>query len=741
MKRVTVKGVDKRYRENVYGYVQNDIRPNSWLNLTLYNLFNTKNGKYKVNRIKNIGEAPHILDSSLVAISKNQIEKYLHTKGFFNASVDTNIKIRNKKAYITFIADRGPMFRVRNYTYEIPDTALRNLYERNRDAFSRIKSGKRYDRDSVMNEINGIYTLMKQNGYYDFQRQNIHVEVDSALQSAQADLKLTVANPTNGEKHTVYTIGDTYTVVRKNNGSVVENPDTAHIDSQYFFKDHTGKIRPKALYRYIFFKSGDVYNVNNENLTYDRLYDLNIFKSIKIDYVKNADSNRLDPRIEAIPLKKMSNRIEGEYTFNSGRNGFNIGNTYTNRNFLGGAEQLEIKLRYGTLFNRGSVFAGIYNRDFQIGANLILPQLLVPFYKSKLGTAGLPRTTFSTSFQMFDQLQAFSNRSLINSVTYDWYETPTKQHSVTPFNIEYRDGRFDQGFKNYLLDSGYVFYVRTNDRQYFNLSSQYNFTYNNVKLTSYDNFFYFRGGLDIAGNTLGLLSTTFSSKRDSTGVRTFAKLPYLQYAKGEIDFRIYRSLGQERVFVARINPGVGMPYGNSRFLPFEKNFFAGGSSGVRAWQARTLGPGVYNRSVLDTTARRNLRNLDQLGEIKLEANLEYRFKILNNFFGAKLRGAAFSDFGNVWRVRPVSDNPGGEFKWSKFLSQLAIGVGGGLRYDVEYFVFRLDAGIKVKDPQFNDPWVIKHFFDKKDFRRQFEQTHFPDIYRFVQYNFGIGMPF
>ena len=183
---------------------------------------------------------------------------------------------------------------------------------------------------------------------------------------------------------------------------------------------------------------------------------------------------------------------------------------------------------------------------------------------------------------------------------------------------------------------------------------------------------------------------------------------------------MYRHLGGEGQFVARLNPGIGIPYGNSKVLTFERNFFAGGSSGVRAWQARTLGPGNYNRSVLpNETLRRNLRNLDQLGEIKLEGNLEYRFKLLNNFYGARVKGAAFTDVGNVWRIRRDSiENPGGEFKFNKFLGQLAIGTGAGLRFDLNYFVFRLDAGIKVKDPQFrgSDQWVIKHLFDSKDFK-------------------------
>ncbi len=753
VKKVKLEGVDNQFLETALTFVQSDIRPNSRQNLALYNIFNTRKGKYRTDRIKAIGEAPHVLDSSLMEISRVQIEKFLASKGYFNAKVKSDLKIKKQNAEIIFSAEIGSEYKIKKISFAIEDSTVYALYLANRNKFSRLQEGKRFDSDSLAYEREQIYKLMKQHGYYDYVRQFVRFDVDSNLLNSEANLKLFLANPVNKSAHQTYTIDHSVLTISTSNGlNTGLIADTVSIDSQFHFVDYSKKFNAKPISRYIYLKKNDLYNIDNEEVTYDRLYDFNVFRNLKIDYQKSSDSTfKLVPNYSITPLKRMSNRIEGEYTFNSGRNGFNIGNTYTNRNLFGGAEHLEIKAKYGIFFNAdgsGNVFDRIFSRDLQLGANLVIPKLFVPFNIPLMGRNGIPRTTISSSFQLFDQREAFSSRVFINSIIYDWVETKTKLHSFTPINIEFRKGKLDPVFRDSLIQRGFELYVRTNDRRFFNLGSQYAFTSNAIKLNTYSNFLYFKGSIDAAGNSLGLLNKIVNFNVDKDGFRTILGLPYQQYLKTEIDLRYYWSFGGEKQLVARINPGVGIAYGNSDQLTFEKNFFAGGSSGVRAWQARTLGPGNYNRAVLGSdgkadTLRANLRNLDQLGEIKMEGNLEYRFKIADNILNAKVKGATFADVGNVWRQKQTVENPGGEFKFNQFLGQLAVGVGAGLRFDLNYFVFRLDAGIKVKDPQFtgSDQYVIKHLFNKKQFKLDYAETHRPDIYRFVQYNFGIGMPF
>ncbi len=745
-----LKGIDKEFSEQAYIYVQKDIKPNSRLNLALYNMFNTKNGKYRTDRIRNIGEPPHILDSLLVEVSRNEVEKFLKTKGFLKAEVKSEVVKKNKRAYITLSAKQGPSFKLRNYTYQIPDSNVKRLYENARSQFTKISPGMRYDADSLLYESKQVFELLKRNGYYDYQQQYMRGFADSNLYSSQVDVKMVIDNPVNRGQHQVFSIGRTRFIIENSEGRLARREaDSAYIDTNLFFKDYSGRFKFRPLAKYVFFNKGDIYNTDNVNLTYDRLFDLNVFKNIRIDFVKDkVDTTILNVRLNALPIKRMSNRIEGEYTFNTGRNGFNIANTYTNRNLFGGSEQLDIKFKYGILFDsriKGNLIDKIFNRDFQIGVNVIIPKLLIPFRIPSMGRYGVPKTTLSSSVQLFNQVNAFTNRLFINSITYNWAETRLKLHSLTPVNIEYRDGRLDPAFKDSLEAKQLFLYVATNNRQYFNLGSQYSYALNALKLNTYENFLFLRSFFDVGGNTLSLFANALKLKKDSTGARTFLGLPYLQYFKTELDLRLYRSLGSERQFVARLYPGIAYPYGNKSAIPFEKNFYAGGSTGIRAWQARTLGPGNYNRKDIEQGLRERLRNLDQLGEIKLEGSLEYRFKLLNNFFGSKVRGAAFTDFGNVWRLNKLENLPDTDvqFRLNKLFQQLAIGVGAGLRFDLQYFVFRFDAGIKVKDPQFEetDQWVIKHLFNGREFRRNYAATNFPDQYRFVQYNFGVGMPF
>ncbi|WP_245989054.1 translocation and assembly module lipoprotein TamL [Pelobium manganitolerans] len=743
--KLTINGVDEPFADQAEDFVALDIRPNSPFNLWLYNTFSRK-GKLK------IGEAPHLLDSSLVEISRNQIEKFLNIKGYLNAKVKDSISIKNKRAHVVFTAIPGTEFKFRNISFDVADSAVKEIYLNNRKSFTRIDSGKRYDTDSIAFEREQIYLLMKQNGYYDFVRQYMRPTVDTNFNAGVADIQIAILNPPGLAKHPIYTLGDTYVRIQPSSGIIAhprQDRDTVVIDSQYRFYDYSHFFKPKKFVDYIYLDKGDIYNISNADLTTQRFFDLNAFRSVSVDFAKSKDSSKreLVGLMDIIPLKKKSNRLDGEYTFNSSITGLNAGLTYQNRNFFGGAELFEVKLRGGVQFDKnvdGSLSDRLLSRDFQVGVSLSFPRLITPFNIRSSGRNGIPHTRIASSYQNYRLTQSYLRKSLGFNLTYDWVETKYKLHSFTPVNISYSNALISADLAQLLISQGNAFFLSTLRSQLLS-SSYYTYTVNLPKLTTYNNFTFFSGTAEIGGNSAAL-AAQLSNKYNSDGQKLLFGVPYYQYVKLETDVRFYKSFGGERQLVVRVNPGVGYSYGNVKSLPFDKRFFAGGSSGIRAWQARTLGPGNYNRaSLASDSARFNLRNLDQLGDVKFEGNIEYRFKLIKNFIGSKVKGATFIDFGNVWQLR---DNglDGGQLKFNKLFEQTAIGVGLGLRFDVSFFVFRLDAGFKFKDPQFrgDDQYVVKYWFDREGRNRlksNYAITNAPDKYSISQIQFGIGMPF
>ncbi len=768
VKKVEIDSVDKAFEENAYNYVQKDIRPSGGLgiNVAIYNIFNTKNGKYKTSNIKPLGSPPPILDSNLVEISRTQIEKYLKSKGFFMAKVKSEIKVEKKKASLKFIAAPGPAFKVNELTYQIQDSTIKRLYLSQKLPFTHLSVGMQYDEDSLSYEREQIYQLMRQNGYYDFVRPYVSYSPDSNQNNSKVKIQLNIDDPVDGSRHRVYTIDSTNIIIAKDSEGFTNLEELADSLQQkkYIrglrFTDLSGRYRRNPIVRYDFIRQGEIYDIRKEVLTYDRLYELNVFKNVKIDYTKAKDStNKINPSIMLIPQKRRSNRIEGEVPFNGGTVGFNLSNTYTDNNFLKGAEKFQFQIKGGLQARKisgQSLFKDIYQRDFSVSAGLTVPRLMVPFNIPMMGKNGMPYTTFSTSYLYALQKGITVRRIFINSVSYDWVETKSKLHSLTPLNFEYRFGSVlidstDKTNPNYVLNRDILrfssYNIKLLGRKDFTLGMKYAYSLNADKLLENRDFIYFRGNIDIAGNLLQLATSLTGSKHDPQNgdFGTILGLPYNQYVRPEIDLRWYRSLGGEKQFVARINGGVGYAYGNSVSVPFEKLFYAGGSSGVRAWQARTLGPGNYNRAVITSVeARKSSYGIDQLGQMRIESNLEYRFMLINKLFGGKLRGATFIDAGNVWNISPNNPQPETYFDFKRLGQQIAIGTGLGFRYDVQFFVFRFDLGLKIKDPQFSgsDQWVISKYLNgAKEFKATYFASHNPDTYRFMQYNFGIGMPF
>ncbi|RYE27052.1 MAG: hypothetical protein EOP42_19800, partial [Sphingobacteriaceae bacterium] len=496
VRKITINGVSEEFAEPAKNYVDKQQQPNSVVNLQFYYLF-SKNGK------KAIGEPPAILDSNLVEFSRLQIQKFLQNKGFLKAAVADEIRIKNKKAELIFNVTPGTLFKVQSFKDSINDPKLVGLYRSNKSLISHIKPGKRYDEDSLAYDREQFYQLMKRNGYYDFYRQYVSFSVDTALGKGSVNIDLQVDNPENKNGHTKFTINNTLISITGSSGRKRGTADTLQLDSQFRFVDFSGKFKPKTITNYIFQKKGQLYNIDNQTLTTTRLSELNVFRNVPSPtYQKTADSsNRLDTKIDLIPLKKMSDRVEGEFIFNNGRYGFNLANTYTNRNLFGGAEILQVKFNYSILYDNADeqvvLNNGIQNQDFRIGANLTYPGIISPFNIRSLGRFGIPHTTFASNFQYFYQNGLVARKSIINSITYDWKPDSRSLHSFTPINVEFSTGKIDPNAQKDLLTQNRYSYIYLIGRTVFTAGSQYTYTRNYSLLNSYQNFIYFRGSVDL----------------------------------------------------------------------------------------------------------------------------------------------------------------------------------------------------------------------------------------------------
>jgi outer membrane protein assembly factor BamA len=280
-----------------------------------------------------------------------------------------------------------------------------------------------------------------------------------------------------------------------------------------------------------------------------------------------------------------------------------------------------------------------------------------------------------------------------------------------------------------LLNSLNNQYIKESFDPHITLGLRYTLTYSTQIFNLLKDYYFLRFNLEVMGTGLYSASKLIGANRNANGNYELFGLPYYNFTRPEVDMRYFNYLNQKSTLVFRFNAGAGFAYWNSNILPFERQFFTGGSNSIRAFRARTVGPG--NFSDIEVS---NL-NLDQTGEMKLEGNIEYRFDITDHFLGSKLKGASFIDIGNVWTLSSSNADPTGKFEWDTFHKQLAVGTGAGLRLDYSFLLFRFDLGLKLRDPRFNgsDQWVIQNISD--------EQWKSTNQYSFWNFNFGIGYPF
>ena len=670
----------------------------------LLGLFRFKLWMYNIGIFKeSLGEPPVLLQSVAPDRVATRMHTLLENKGYFWSDVNYMIREEENTADIQYnIAITSP--------YSINSIAVKNgtgvLLETIRTAMDEtlLAKGDPYDLEELNRERERIDAVLKERGYFYFSPDFIVFQADSTAGNKTIDLSLQVKRNIPVEAASVYTIGNIYIYsgYSLNRDSVaILDGDTASVDGCSYI-DLDGKFEPYVVVRSVFLRKGEIYSRTNHDITLNRLMNLGVFKFVNIRFVDAASAGtpRLEPHIYLTPLSMKSIRFELLGVSKSNNlAGPVFDAVFRNRNLLNGAEHFKLTGEVGYEMPLGGGQSGGNSYEIGTRGELELPKFITPFSLGNLSSRFVPKTHIMLGVRFLHRLQYYQLLSVDASFGYSWKETISREHMVSPLSMTYAHLTKRTPKFNELLSANPL--LRRSFEEQFIIGQNYSFTYNTQHEKNHKNHVYFKGSVDLSGNLLQLVQSLWSKHKATPDApyRIFGTT-YSEYYKCDIDVRhYYNSADQTSSIASRLIAGIGVAYGNSATLPYVKQFYIGGSNSVRAYVARGLGPGSYKRP--DSVASRSF--IDQAGDIKLEANTEYRFPIVSI-----LKGALFVDAGNIWLLREDPSRPGGKFSGKTFLDEIAIGTGFGLRLDLSFFILRCDVAFPLRVPSLpsNERWVI-----------------------------------
>ncbi|WP_205500765.1 translocation and assembly module lipoprotein TamL [Rufibacter psychrotolerans] len=695
--------------------------------------------------MRTVGEPPAIFDSLKLVQTEDQVRIFLNSKGFFRNHVSSTTQTHHKKVFVTLQVEEDKPYLLTQHTYQVADTTILNLLQANQ-ATSFIKLQQNYDEGLLSQERTRLEQLLKNNGFYEFRQQFITFEADTSYEDYTVRLSTLIANPTDTTRHKVYTIKDVYFISDAGLNRFGRTRDTVALNNVHFLA-YQHRIKPKILARKVIIRPGQTYSasrtLNNQRI----VSNLDVFKYTTISYTKVADSVRVADTVAIGPNQGLLNAQINTALLPRFQETSEVGGTFTEkvpgpytsirfriRNIFGGAEIFDVGVRAGVEGQLQRNVATVGRRT-EIGADMgvTFPQILVPFRTNDLLIRYNPRTRFSTGYTYVDRNE-YTRTNVDFSFDYIWQRLNIHQFSFSPLDINVISSpRIDPQFQQY-LDTLELSGNPLNESFKDAFVSSINFTslYNTANYNQSNDAKLVRLFVETGGLLWNYLAEQFKD------MNTY------RFAKLNVDYRRYHALGNNMTFVYRANGGVAKPLGKSRALPYDKYFFAGGSSSVRAWLPRRLGPGSSSLINRDPNSE-NFNQVDYLfeqpGEILLELNSEFRFRIFR-FGGTNVNGALFVDAGNVWLFQERNTNPnpniyefrpGAKFELNRFYKELAVGTGFGVRLDFTFAILRFDVATKLYDPAMpqGNRFVINQFRSDRIFGNTNQTT----------FNLGIGYPF
>jgi len=670
--------------------------------------------KYKV------GSPPVLLNTVYPDDVSATMENRLFNRGYFYGDANYKVISKSKTAKIQYKASPGNVYVIDSVIYLAGNTKIDKAIQKLKQG-SLIQEGEPYSLENLKDERNRINDILKDSGYYYFNPDWLLFKVDTNNRNRTLDIEMEFKPEFPRQASKTYTLGNIFLFADYKLYDY--DPDTSLINN-YYFVSADKKLKPGVLISGMFMEKGQLYSRTAQNMSLRYLMSLGIYKYASPAFrLSDSLSQSLDVDIHLTPLKKKA--ITAELNANVKSNNYagpGVILSYRNRNLFGGAEQFSVNLtgRFETQFKGDNVGSTSY--EIRVEPGLTIPGF-IPFRPSKRLLKRAPKTEILTGVGFFRRVELYSFNSFNVSYGYLWRANVKVSHMLRPIDISYTDlvDATDE-FKEYLEKNPSL---KKSFEEQFIIGTSYTFTYSTLMEKEKKSQYFVMGGLDAAGNlAAAITSLTQETKGEEKVIpRTIFGVPFNQYIRYRTDFRYYLNFKKDQQLVYRIFTGAGIPYGNSTTMPYIKQFFVGGTNSVRAFIARSVGPGTYKPPDSLSTIY-----VDQVGDIKLETNLEYRFTMVG-----MLKGALFVDAGNIWLINADTTRPGGEFQWDSFLSELALGTGFGIRLDVDFFVLRLDLSFPLRIPYLpeGERWVYDDMaWGSRSWRKEN-----------LIWNFSIGYPF
>jgi outer membrane protein insertion porin family len=663
------------------------------------------------------GEAPILSTKLDLKANETNMQVYLGNKGYFKSTVvgKTDTQGYKLKAIYNVKVTRPYLFDTIKWVLD--SSELSRAISKTRNRASYVKQGEQFDIESIKAERNRIDLALKRHGFYFFNPDFIKAYLDTTNNKHTLNVFYTIKKETPKNARYPQTINAV--TIFPNYSLLFPPPDTSKLDlinyNNYFIRDTVNNYKPKTLVRPLTYRVGSLYNLNEHNNTLTRYINMGQFKFVKSRYESDSvTAKTMNVYYYLTPLKKKNFNAEiAGFTKSNSFNGGQVNVNWKNRNLLKGAEQFNVKM-YGAI-ETSSVDTLRDNNNFRVGTELSLtvPRFVTPF-RLKESSYFLPMTKFLIGYEWIRRQQLYTKNFIRGQYDLNWKENAKKEHTLTPISITYNNATdFSQQYLE-KINKFPVLSFAILPEVIAGTAYNYSFNTNNPREK---NIFFFNGNLDIAGNVAGLITQPKGAFSEKIAGAYFA-----QYVKTDVEMRYSRKLATDIYWSNRFNIGIGLPYGNSSYLPFIRQFVIGGSNSLRGFVPRQLGPG----RVL-TTAEQQIAYPQIGGDYKLEMQTELRFPLFS-----KLRGAVFIDAGNIWSKNSLIFGEDARLT-RQFLKDIAVDGGIGIRLDINILILRLDVGIPLRKPwlERGSEWVIDEIsFGSGSWRKDN-----------IVLNIGIGYPF